>query len=110
MTLNTQTHQRKPDRIEVVELTKDNVDEVARWCGGTRNSVRNILNADNCPQTHGLAIPSVHGGIDAEFGTFIARNHETGVFSVMTKEHLEKEYQRVGLRQDGIFSTNRIGQ
>lgn len=102
MTLNTQQYQKKPEHLEVIELTKDNVAEVARWCGGTQNSVRNVLNEDNCPLTHSLAIPSVYGGIDAEIGTFIAKNLETGAFSVMTREHLEKEYERYGLRQDGF--------
>jgi hypothetical protein len=109
MGLNTQQYQKKPENIEVVELTKDNVQEVARWCGGTQNSVRNILHQDHALETQSLAIPSIYGGISAEIGTFIARNAETGVFSVMTKEHLDAEYQRIGLRQDGIFG-NRNGQ
>jgi hypothetical protein len=109
MTLNTQQYQKKPETIEVIELTQDNIREVARWCGGTQNSVRNILNETNCSEAHSLAIPSIYGGISAEIGTFIARNAETGVFSVMTKEHLDAEYQRIGLRQDGIFG-NRNGQ
>lgn len=107
MSLNTQQYAKKPERLEVIELTKDNVEEVARWCGGTLHSVKNVLR--DCEHGHSLAIPSIYGGIDAEIGTFIARNAETGVFSVMTKEHLENEYQRIGLRQDGIFG-NRNGQ
>ena len=103
MTLNTQQYMKKPENLEVVELTKDNVEEVARWCGGTLNSVRSILNDTDCPLPHSLAIPSVHGGIEAELGTFVVRNSETGRFSVMTREHLEREYVRRGVRQDGPF-------
>lgn len=104
MTLNTLSYHKKPERVEVVELTQENVAEVARWCGGTKNSVRNILDQGDCPLVHSLAIPSIYGGIDAEIGTFVARNLETGVFSVMTREHLEKEYERYGLRQDGFVN------
>lgn len=103
MSLNTQQYMKKPENLEVIELTKDNVEEVARWCGGTLSSVRNIMNETNCPLPHMLQIPSVHGGIDAELGTFVVRNSETGRFSVMTQEHLEREYVRRGLRQDGVF-------
>lgn len=103
MTLNTLQYRKRPENIEAIELTKDNVEEVARWCGGTLNSVRNVLNETNCPNAHSLAIPSIYGGIEAEIGTVIVRNSETGVFSIMTKEHLEREYQRLGLRQGGPF-------
>jgi hypothetical protein len=105
MTLNTLQYRNKPVRFEVVELTLKNVDEVARWCGGTRHSVFNILNNQDCPQdthTHSLQIPSIYGGIEAEIGTFIAKNLETGAFSVMTREHLESEYERAGVRSEGL--------
>jgi hypothetical protein len=105
MTLNTQQYRNKPVRFEVVELTLTNAEEVARWCGGTLHSVRNILNhSDRTEGPHSLQIPSIYGGIDAEIGTFIAKSLDTGVFSVMTREHLEAEYERVGVRSEGFAS------
>lgn len=105
MTLNTLQYRNKPVRFEVIELTLKNVDEVARWCGGTKQSVRNILGHQDCIEgSHSLQIPSIYGGIEAEIGTFIAKNLETGAFSVMTREHLESEYERYGVRSDGIVT------
>jgi len=100
--INTLQYMKKPENLEVIELNRDNVEAVARWCGGNIETIRNILSPSNEAYS-GIAVPSVYGPISAEFGSFIARNSETGKFSVMTKEHLENEYVRRGLRQDGIF-------
>jgi len=99
MTLNTQQYVINPVRLEVVELTQANAEEVARWCGGELDRVRNSFSENNTTVSQ-LFIPSVHGRLSAEFGSLIARDQETGRFSVMTAEHLEREYQRVGVRQD----------
>jgi hypothetical protein len=101
VSLNTQQYVKKPSRLEVVELTKDNLVQVATWCGGRINDIRNVMS--DTGNTSSIGVPSLYGAIDAEIGSFIAREVETGKFLVMTKEHLDHEYQRVGLRQDGIF-------
>lgn len=115
MTLNTQQYQKKPETLEVVELTQTNLVEVATWCGGRIEDIRNVMS--NSTTATGIGVPSLYGAISAEVGVFVVRNRETGVFGVMTKEHLENEYQRVGLRQDGISifgnsrtSSNKNGQ
>ena len=101
MGLNTLQYMKKPENLEVIELTRENLVQVATWCGGRVNDIRNIM-SDAVASTS-IGVPSLYGAIDAEVGSFIARNSETGKFSVMTKEHLEQEYIRRGLRQDGIF-------
>lgn len=102
MGLNPKQYVKKPNRLEVVELTKDNIEEVSAWCGGSVEKVRNAL-SKSYETTGTLAVPSIYGSMTAEIGSFIARETETGRFSIMTEEHLEQEYQQVGLRQDGIF-------
>lgn len=108
MSFNTQSYVKKPERIEAVELTQANLSEVASWCGGRLENIRNVM-SDNITASS-IGVPSLYGALSAEIGTFVVRNAETGVFGVMTREHLENEYQRIGLRQDGIFGNNRNGQ
>lgn len=104
MGLNTQQYVRKPNPIEVVEVTKDNVSEVAIWCGGRTNHIKNVMSDTLIPMT--IGVPSLYGAIDAEVGQFIARESETGKFVVLSREHLEAEYSQVGQRQDGLFGQN----
>jgi hypothetical protein len=104
MGLNPQNYVRKPNRVEVVEITKDNIVEVATWCGGRINHIRNVMSSDLIPDT--IGVPSLYGAISADIGSFVARELETGRFSVMTKDHLEQEYQQVGMRHDGIRGTS----
>ena len=101
MTLNTHQYMKKPENLEVIELTQDNLSQVATWCGGRINDIRNVMS--NSIAASSIGVPSLYGAIEAAVGTFIVRNSETGAFGVMTKEHLEREYVRRGLRQDGIF-------
>jgi hypothetical protein len=101
MGLNTQQYVKKPNRLEVVEVTRENLTEVAAWCGGQVNDIRNVLS--DSLNSGSIGVPSLYGAIDAEVGNFVAREVETGKFSVMSREHLDNEYQRVGVRQDGIF-------
>ena len=103
MTLNTQQYVKKPSRLEVVELTRENLVQVATWCGGRINDIRNVISDSG--NSSSIGVPSLYGAIDAEVGSFIARETETGKFVVMTREHLDQEYQRVGLRQNGISPT-----
>jgi hypothetical protein len=95
MTLQKQQYVRKPNRLEVVELTRENLGEAATWCGARINDIRD-------PSS--IGVPSLYGAIDAEVGSFITKELETGRFLIMTKEHLDAEYSRVGRRQDGFVN------
>jgi hypothetical protein len=99
MNLNTEQYVINPVRLEVVELSQANAEAVAIWCGGELDRVKNSFS--DSPSASQLYIPSVHGPLSAEIGNIIALDKTTGRFSVMTRDHLEREYQRVGLRQDG---------
>lgn len=100
MTLNALHYRKNPETIEAVELTRDNLVAVATWCGGRLENIQNVM-SDKISASS-IGVPSLYGAISADIGTFVVRIQETGAFSVMTREHLDKEYQRFGLRQDGI--------
>ena len=103
MTLNKKNYVRKPNRMEIVEITKENISEVASWCGGRVGDIRNLFDGNTTDVT--IGVPSLYGAIDAGVGSFVARELETGRFLVMTREHLEQEYQQVGMRQDGFANS-----
>jgi hypothetical protein len=103
MTLNKLQYRNKPIHLEVIEVTQSNVDEVARWCGGSVEKIHNTL-SNQMESTGLLAVPSIYGSISAELGSFVARDRETGRFSVMKREHLDSEYERVGVRSEGFVN------
>lgn len=100
MGINPKNFVRKPTRLQVVEITQENISEVATWCGGRIEHSHNVMSNTTTPQT--IGVPSLYGAISADIGSFVAREADTGRFTVMTKEHLEQEYQQVGIR-DNVF-------
>ena len=51
MSLNIETYTRKAFPVKGVQVTEENIEEVAKWCGGeVRTSVTTVLSEDGSPK------------------------------------------------------------
>lgn len=62
--MQPQTFRKKPVEIEAVQLTRDNADAVAAWCGG--RVVREAKPSDPTDVYIALKIPTLEGTMTAE--------------------------------------------
>jgi len=84
------SYQIKPDRIQAVQLTTDNVEQVADWCGGEIFKDPMVL-----------MVPSLQnrltGRVQADIGYWVVKNSE-GRFSVYDDAAFKQKYERSGIR------------
>lgn len=81
-------YRKRPVEIEAVQLTLDNMSEVAEWCGGkvySRPPMRAIT---------GLSIQTLEGEMAANFGDYIIRGI-AGEFYPCRKDIFEDSYEPV---------------
>ena len=76
MTTAPSKFRRKPVEIEAMHLTRENVGEVARWCGG--RVVRQEKPGDPTDVYIGLDIPTLEGVTRAE--TFHHSTYRSGAY------------------------------
>jgi hypothetical protein len=105
------TYSRKAKHLEAVQLTKDNLYEVASWCGGkvveTQGDQR-----DTSDVYIQLIVPNVDGNDTATLGTFITRDLSDGRFYVKGANFFLEEYDLPAeVRVEEVYEgTNRAVQ
>lgn len=87
-----------PEVVEAALVTENNLEELARWCGG---GVSDEQTHDEGIIKHVL-VPSIYTPSKARVGYYIVKYIDTGRFSSMTEgEFSSRGFHEVGLRQDG---------
>ena len=87
---------KKPIPVEMVQITEENMKEVAKWCGGM---VMHTIVDDRIAQGHDfIRIYTREGRVKAYEGDFIAKGIE-GEFYPIRKEIHEKTYMT---EEDGM--------
>lgn len=94
MSLNIKHYRVKPDNQEAVEVTKDNMSDIAKWCGG---SVMEGMGVEPGDKGDYLYIPTISGPISARPGEIVAKD-SNGRFNVFDKDRFNRKYEEVGLR------------
>ena len=84
-------YRKRPVVIEAMILTRDNVHEVARWCGG--RVVEKVKPGDPTDVYIGLDIPTLEGVMRAETSDYVIRG-VNGEFYPCKPDIFEKTYER----------------
>lgn len=92
MSLNIKRYQVKPDNQEAVEATKDNLVDIAIWCGG---SVMEGMGMEEEDTGNYLYIPTISGPISARPGEIVAKD-SNGRFNVFDKDRFNRKYEESG--------------
>lgn len=85
---------RKPQRLEAVLLTADNIEKMVEWCGG--RYVELGKPGDPSDVQKKIYYPTLDGNREAHVGDFLIR--DKGRFRTMKKAEFEKEYDIPGAR------------
>lgn len=89
--MNPKTYQKKPVKVQAVQLTRDNQEEVMKWCGATEWRINPM---EDDPK--GIILPTY--GTPAHYGDYIIKNitklGETEWLKV-TAEKFEESYEAV---------------
>lgn len=88
-TMDIQKFRVKPDNQEAVEVTKTNLTEIARWCGGAVMEGAGIEESDSGEY---LYIPTMTGPVSARPGEIVAKD-SNGRFNVFDKERFMAKYE-----------------
>jgi hypothetical protein len=73
MALTTKKYKKKPIKIDAVELTQANAEDVAKWAHGK------VENASD-PMTLSVSIPTLEGVMTASIGDFVIQGVEGEVY------------------------------
>ena len=92
MTLNIKRYQVKPDNQEAVEVTKDNMSDIAKWCGG---AVMEGMGVEPGDKGDYLYTPTISGPISARPGEIVAKD-SNGRFNVFDKDRFNRKYEESG--------------
>ena len=97
--------QVKPDRIQAVRLTRENVEHAANWCGGRVGE--EPKSSDPTDVYTYLIVPTIDGNVSVNIGDWVIRFHNKGSFAGMTNENFQRKYQQVGSYGDNPFPRER---
>lgn len=97
--------QVKPDRIQAVRLTRENVQHAANWCGGRVGE--EPKSSDPTDVYVYLIVPTIDGNVSVNIGDWVIRFHNKGSFAGMTDENFQRKYQQTGVRGDNPFPRER---
>lgn len=95
MELEPRKYIRNPDPHTAIELTDDNLEEAAKWCGGT---VFNQQGQDAGGSGRHLQIPTMLGIITASPGDILAKSQTTGRFYVYVGKRFYEDFAQVERR------------
>ena len=98
MTINIKRYQVKPDNQEAVEVTKQNMLDIAKWCGGVTMEGQGMEEGDKGEY---LYIPTMAGPISARPGEIVAKD-SNGRFNVFDKDRFNLKYEEVGSGIRGV--------
>ena len=87
----TKHYRKKPEFVEAVHVTKDNLEEVARWCGG--RAFGEAKASDPTDVYVGVYLPTMEGPVAVGTDAYIFRDSFDGSFKVLGEAEFEREYQ-----------------
>lgn len=83
-------YNRKPNQVEAVQVSAENVDYIANWCGGKVD--REEKPGDPTDVRISLSVPNINGNRTATIGHFVVREDD-GKFWVRHAEEFLGEYE-----------------
>lgn len=92
--MQVKSYRVKPDDQQAVEVTKENMSAIAKWCGG---SVMEGMGVEPGNKGDYLYIPTIAGPISAQIGEIVAKD-SNGRFNVFDKERFDRRYEEYGTR------------
>lgn len=88
--MTVQKFTTRVDEIEAMQITLDNVDEVAQWCGG--EVIREAKASDPTDVWTAVTVPMISGPVDLAVGYYVIKNSR-GRFEGMTATAFHQKYQ-----------------
>lgn len=89
--LTEEIWKRKPEKLSIVQVTKENAEEVAEWVGAIGVTI--IVKNDDTTQIVFEMPPSTQGNFRVYEGDYVGRDHN-GHHSRYDLETLKKNYKR----------------
>lgn len=86
--------------FDAVKITRENLEEAAKWCGGeigTRSKPTDLNSAYDTV----LRFPTLEGPEEAAIGDYLIRKDD-GKFDFWPESAMLAKYKKVGQRQDGL--------
>ena len=83
-----QKFRRKPIEVEAVQLTVENIGEVAKWCNGC------VKEMGRGPRQMAIDIPSPEGGLRALIGDWIIKG-VNGEFELYWSDVFDANYEPI---------------
>lgn len=87
----TKRYRKAPEYVEAVHVTLDNLEEVAKWCGGRTFGIEKA--SDHNDVYSGVYLPTMEGPVAVGTDAYILRDSKTGVFEVLGEREFEHIYQ-----------------
>jgi len=84
------SYQRKIETVDARQLTVDNVDILAQWCGGMKVEEKNPR--DPSDVYVGLNVPTISGGLRVSQGDWLVKQ-ENGVFVKYTAFDFNRQFE-----------------
>ena len=78
--MDIQKYTTHPDEIEAIQLSRENIEEVAVWCGG--EIITEPKASDPSDVYMALTVPRANGPLDAQINDYVIKNAR-GRFEVM---------------------------
>lgn len=83
---------QKLPRVEARQLDKDNVDELAEWCGGTIVEEYDAIDPDVMQK--GINVPTKTGNERLSYRGYLV-HQDTGEFQVLSASEFQSQYEPV---------------
>jgi len=92
----TKRYRKRPEFVEAVKLTKDNLAEAAMWAGGRVFEDAKASDPDDVAM--GVYIPTMEGVIAVRVGDYIFKRETDGALDVSSAREFERVYEGLGHR------------
>jgi hypothetical protein len=88
-----QQWKKKPEDLQVQaqKITKENVAELAAWCGGYPISSTDAITG--APTEVGINVPGLEGSVRATEGQYLVKNENTGRFYARNAREFEQQFE-----------------
>jgi len=96
----TKRYRKRPEYIEAVKVSENNLEAVARWCGG--RVFEDAKASDPTDVARGIYMPTLEGVVAVRIGAYILKRVFDAQLDVMNASEFEKNYEQVGLRGDVV--------
>lgn len=94
-------YRRKPDPFQAVKVTPENVEAVAKWCGGEYSE--DAKPGDPSDVAIKLKVPNVDGAKTVGNNGYVIK-HANGRFYTCDSNSFLNEYEEVGVRETPKFN------